>query len=487
VVFFSLGGITKKSNRKKSYLSPIWRERFELIVYGNPGKQYLMIHAKDSRKRGVGILGTASISLSQIQNSSAKVYSIDLEKGGKLNIRLDWHPFHGESPKNPRQLRRRRRSAGRRKSVSPKPRFTKAKSPAALPTQDVIRQRESIGRRSASADFTVPDLKSRESESEAQDLSSDEESSMSEVIRVDIPDLESSHSGLLHVTVIRCVDLVTSEDKSVDPYVYLVLGKQKKKTQILWKTANPVWNETFEFMVSDDRQEFLTVKVYDKEIFRIDAIEGEVQIPIQEVIQLAGSSSPYLLKKTWPLDKSKTACIELDIKYYQKQIRLPGHEIPEDDEEPTPEPLYPNPMDYTSRVSPPGIDLSDRNLGDEEGNEKREGGTITPPLEGKASKKKFLKWMAPIMGWHRRRLSGTAGAPVSPETPAPKPPRKQRGSLTIREIQLPGGSREHLNRANKTSSPSPLIESSQEHLQVLMENDNVLKTAGEEKPTPPDI
>uniref|UniRef100_A0A6N2K224 C2 domain-containing protein n=1 Tax=Salix viminalis TaxID=40686 RepID=A0A6N2K224_SALVM len=60
--------------------------------------------------------------------------------------------------------------------------------------------------------------------------------------------------GVLTVTVIAAEDLpATDLNGKADPYVVLVMKKSEKKvkTRVLTKNLNPVWNQTFEFVVED--------------------------------------------------------------------------------------------------------------------------------------------------------------------------------------------------------------------------------------------
>ncbi|GFQ00455.1 synaptotagmin-4 [Phtheirospermum japonicum] len=76
--------------------------------------------------------------------------------------------------------------------------------------------------------------------------------------------------GVLSVTVVSAEDLPATDfmGKS-DPFVVLTMKKsdQKNKTRVLNDTLNPVWNQTFDFVVEDALHELLMLEVYDHDTF----------------------------------------------------------------------------------------------------------------------------------------------------------------------------------------------------------------------------
>ncbi|GFP83317.1 synaptotagmin-5 [Phtheirospermum japonicum] len=81
--------------------------------------------------------------------------------------------------------------------------------------------------------------------------------------------------GVLSVTVISADDLPAKDltGKS-DPFVELRMKKsqQNYKTRVLNDTSNPVWNQTFDFVVEDGLHELLILEVYDHDTFGKDKI-----------------------------------------------------------------------------------------------------------------------------------------------------------------------------------------------------------------------
>ncbi|RKH55547.1 hypothetical protein D7X96_39310, partial [Corallococcus interemptor] len=60
------------------------------------------------------------------------------------------------------------------------------------------------------------------------------------------------------VHVIEARNLPAAEAQGLgDPYAKLQLGRQRAKTKVIRKSANPVWDEEFAFRVGDLKEELL--------------------------------------------------------------------------------------------------------------------------------------------------------------------------------------------------------------------------------------
>lgn len=56
-------------------------------------------------------------------------------------------------------------------------------------------------------------------------------------------------NGWIELNVIEAKDLVAADIRGTsDPYVKIQYGNEKRKTKVLYKTLNPKWNQTFEFL-----------------------------------------------------------------------------------------------------------------------------------------------------------------------------------------------------------------------------------------------
>ena len=96
----------------------------------------------------------------------------------------------------------------------------------------------------------------------------------------------SGAGGRVTVTVIKAEGLLAKDKGGTsDPFAELVMGKQLKKTKVIDKTLNPVWDETFDFeMAPADKS--LRVVLYDddKGLFYGSSKEylGSVELTIQD-------------------------------------------------------------------------------------------------------------------------------------------------------------------------------------------------------------
>ncbi|KAL1833200.1 hypothetical protein ACET3Z_002851 [Daucus carota] len=122
--------------------------------------------------------------------------------------------------------------------------------------------------------------------------------------------------GVLSVTVISAEDLpaVDLMGKS-DPFVVLIMRKteQKQKTRVVHNSLDPVWNQTFDFVVEDALHDLLLVEVYDHDTFGKDKM-GRVVMTLTRVT-LEGE-----LTEAFPIDGTKSGKISLHLKWTSQPI-----------------------------------------------------------------------------------------------------------------------------------------------------------------------
>ncbi|KAK9130599.1 hypothetical protein Sjap_011086 [Stephania japonica] len=139
--------------------------------------------------------------------------------------------------------------------------------------------------------------------------------------------------GVLSVTVISAEDLPPADIMGkADPFVVLQLKKtgNKNKTRVVNDNLNPVWNQTFDFVVEDGLHDMLIVEVYDHDTFGKDYM-GRCILTLTRVIL----ETEY--KDSIPLEGAKSGRIHPD------QSRSP---IPHEE---THSCLHKNPFDTFSR------------------------------------------------------------------------------------------------------------------------------------------
>ncbi|XP_054792574.1 synaptotagmin-4-like isoform X1 [Prosopis cineraria] len=92
--------------------------------------------------------------------------------------------------------------------------------------------------------------------------------------------------GVLSVTVISAEDLpVVDLLGKADPFVVLMLKKsdRKHKTRVVNECLNPVWNQTFDFVVEDALHDLLIIEVWDHDTFGKEKI-GRVILTFTRII-----------------------------------------------------------------------------------------------------------------------------------------------------------------------------------------------------------
>jgi phosphatidylserine decarboxylase len=70
----------------------------------------------------------------------------------------------------------------------------------------------------------------------------------------------------LTVTLIEGRGLVAMDRNGFsDPYVVLDIGEHRKRSKIMYKTLEPVWNEVFELALPDPPPPLLHLRLWDKD------------------------------------------------------------------------------------------------------------------------------------------------------------------------------------------------------------------------------
>ncbi|GMN47291.1 hypothetical protein TIFTF001_016470 [Ficus carica] len=122
--------------------------------------------------------------------------------------------------------------------------------------------------------------------------------------------------GVLSVSVISAEDLPPVDLMGkADPYVSLTLKKAgtKNKTRVVNDSLNPVWNQTFDFVVEDGLHDMLIVEVYDHDTFGKDYM-GRCILTLTRVL-LEGE-----YKDSFQLDEAKSGILNLHLKWMPQPI-----------------------------------------------------------------------------------------------------------------------------------------------------------------------
>ncbi|EEF31628.1 calcium lipid binding protein, putative [Ricinus communis] len=122
--------------------------------------------------------------------------------------------------------------------------------------------------------------------------------------------------GVLSVTVISAEDLpVVDLMGKADPYVVLTMKKSetRNKTRVVNDSLNPVWNQTFDFVVEDGLHDMLILEVWDHDTFGKDYM-GRCIMTLTRVI-LEGE-----YKDKFPIDGAKSGTLYVNLKWMPQPI-----------------------------------------------------------------------------------------------------------------------------------------------------------------------
>ncbi|KAJ7957681.1 synaptotagmin-5-like [Quillaja saponaria] len=264
----------KTSKTINNDLNPIWNEHFEFIV-DDASTQHLVVKIYDDEGVQTSeLIGCAHIRLSELQPGKVKdvwlklVKDLDMQRDnknrGQVHLELLYYPFGMENG------------------------FTNPFAPNASMTS-----LEKV-------------LKSGVNGIEDTEVEKSVTQKRKEVII----------RGVLSVIVISGEDLPAADlmGKS-DPYVVLTMKKSgtKNRTRVVNESLNPVWNQTFDFVIEDGLHDMLMVEVWDHDTFGKDYM-GRCILTLTKVI-LEGE-----YKDRFQLDGAKSGHLNLNLKWLPQPI-----------------------------------------------------------------------------------------------------------------------------------------------------------------------
>ncbi|XP_048495180.1 synaptotagmin-5 isoform X2 [Beta vulgaris subsp. vulgaris] len=218
-----LSNRTKKSKTINNQLNPIWNESFDFVIE-DPSTQHLTVRVYDDEGlQPPQLIGCAQIPINVLEPGKVKVEWLNLvkdlevqrdtKKRGQVHLELLYCPFGTEN-----------------QILNP---FS-----SSVPLTEVERVLKDT------TDEDVSDIERKTTERKRE-----------VILR-----------GVLSVTIVSAESLpVMDLSGKSDPYVVVSLKKAgtKLKTRVLNETLNPVWNQTFDFVVEDALHELLICEVYD--------------------------------------------------------------------------------------------------------------------------------------------------------------------------------------------------------------------------------
>ncbi|KAB2016627.1 hypothetical protein E1A91_D08G111000v1 [Gossypium mustelinum] len=269
-----LPGRTKKSKIINNDLNPIWNEHYEFIIE-DATTQHLVVRIYDDEGvQASEFIGCAQVLLSELEPGKVKDVWLNLVKDleiqrdskyrGQVHLELLYYPFGMENS------------------------FTNP----------------------FSSDFSMTSLERvlKNGANGTDDIENEK--------AVTHKKREIIIRGVLSVTVISAEDLpIIDLMGKADPYVVLTMKKSelKNKTRVVNDSLNPVWNQTFDFVVEDGLHDMLILEVWDHDTFGKDYM-GRCILTLTRVI-LEGEYKDCL-----PLEGAKSGKLNINLKWMPQPI-----------------------------------------------------------------------------------------------------------------------------------------------------------------------
>ncbi|KAJ6296294.1 hypothetical protein OIU76_027066 [Salix suchowensis] len=265
---------TKTSKIINNDLNPIWNEHFEFVVE-DASTQHLVVKVYDDEGlQASELLGCAQVKLSELEPGKVKDVWLKLVKDlevqrdnknrGQVHLELLYCPFGVEN--------------------------------------DLVNP--------FSSDFSMTSLekvlKSGANGTEINGSGNEITQKRREVIV----------RGVLSVTVISADDLpMVDLMGKADPFVTVTMKKSEmtNKTRVVNNCLNPVWNQTFDFVVEDGLHDMLVIEVWDHDTFGKDYM-GRCILTLTRVI-LEGE-----YKDCFQLDEAKSGRLNLQLKWTAQHV-----------------------------------------------------------------------------------------------------------------------------------------------------------------------
>ncbi|KAF3631550.1 Synaptotagmin-4 [Capsicum annuum] len=264
---------TKKSKTINNQLNPVWNEHFEFVVE-DPLTQHLVIKIYDDEGiQAAELIGCAHVRLNELEPGKVKdvwlklVKDLEIQRDqknrGQVHLELFYYPYGMKNE------------------------FSNPFAPnVPMTTLEKVLKGGGGGQEAAQNGGEI---------NRRKDV----------IIR-----------GVLSVTVISADDLAPTDLMGkADPYVVVTMKKteRKNKTRVVPESLNPVWNQTFDFVVEDGLHDMLILEVWDHDTFGKDYM-GRCILTLTRVLM----EGEY--KETFELDEAKSGKLNLHLKWAPQPI-----------------------------------------------------------------------------------------------------------------------------------------------------------------------
>lgn len=265
----------KRSKTINNDLDPIWNENFEFVVE-DASTQHLVVKIYDDEGvQNSEFIGMAQVKLNELQPGKVKdvwlklVKDLEIQRDrkdrGQVHLELLYCPFGMENEACNLFSNRRLSLTTLEKAIG-----TEAISPEASDIERTSTQKK-------------------------RDV----------IVR-----------GVLSVTVVSAEDLPAMDVMGkADPFVVLTMKKMdiRKKTRVVNESLNPVWNQTFDFVVEDGLHDMLILELYDHDTFGKDYM-GRCIMTLTRVI------TEGEVRDSFPLEGAKSGRLNLYLKWTPQTI-----------------------------------------------------------------------------------------------------------------------------------------------------------------------
>ncbi|CAN4103565.1 unnamed protein product [Withania somnifera] len=263
----------KKSKTINNQLNPVWNEHFEFVVE-DPSTQHLVVKIYDDEGlQAAELIGCAHVCLNELEPGKVKdvwlklVKDLEIQRDqknrGQVHLELLYCPYGMKNE------------------------FTNPFSNnVSMTTLERVLKSGSEGKEAAQNGGEI---------NRRKDV----------IVR-----------GVLSVTVISAEDLAPTDLMGkADPYVIVSMKKTetKNKTRVVPESLNPVWNQTFDFVIEDGLHDMLILEVWDHDTFGKDFM-GRCILTLTRVL-LEGE-----YKETFELDEAKSGKLNLHLKWVPQPI-----------------------------------------------------------------------------------------------------------------------------------------------------------------------